>query len=61
MAAAVRAAHAGRPVEVPDSAHPTNPLGWEPQQPLAEALDETLAWYREFLRAGCAVPVRVAA
>jgi CDP-glucose 4,6-dehydratase len=61
MAAAVRAAYAGHPVEVPDSARPTNPLGWGPQQPLAEALDETLAWYREFLRAGCAVPVRVAA
>jgi nucleoside-diphosphate-sugar epimerase len=61
MAAAVRAVHACRSVEVPNSAAPANPLGWQPQQPLAEALDETLAWYREFLRAGCAVPVRAAA
>lgn len=28
---------------------------------LSDALKETLAWYRAFLRAGCAVPVRVAA
>ena len=46
------AAHAGHPVLLPDSAAPpANPLGWEPQQPLAEALGETLAWYREFLQA----------
>jgi nucleoside-diphosphate-sugar epimerase len=61
MAAAVRAAYAGHPAELPDPAAPTNPLGWAPQQPLAEALDETLAWYREVLRAGAAVPVRMAA
>jgi hypothetical protein len=61
MAGAVRDAHAGRTVVAPDSAPPTNPLGWAPQRPLADALAETLAWYREFLRAGCAVPVRVAA
>lgn len=29
--------------------------------PLGDALRETLAWYAEFLRAGCAVPVRAAA
>lgn len=61
MTAAVRDACAGRPVEVPDSAPVTNPLEWQPQQSPGEALNETLAWYREFLRAGCAVPVRAAA
>lgn len=61
MAAVVRDVNACRPVVLPTGAAPTNPLGWEPQQPLGEALDETLAWYREFLRAGCAVPVRAAA
>jgi hypothetical protein len=48
-------------VEVPDTAAPTNPLGWAPQQSRSEALEETLAWYRAFLQAGCAVPVRAAA
>ena len=61
MSAAVRDARAGRPVEVPDSAPVANPLGWQPQQLLGAALNETLAWYREFLRAGCAVPIRAAA
>lgn len=61
MAAVVRDVHAGRPPVVPDSAAPTNPLGWQPHQSLAEALDESIAWYREFLRAGSAVPVRAAA
>ena len=61
MASAVRDACAGRPIEAPDSAPSANPLGWQPQQALGEALNETLAWYREFLRAGCAVPVRAAA
>ena len=61
MAGAVREACAGRPVDVPDAAPITNPLGWQPQQSLCAALNETLAWYREFLRAGCAVPVRAAA
>ena len=60
MAAAVRDACAGRVVEIPDSAPVANPLGWQPQR-LGEALNETLSWYREFLRAGCAVPVRAAA
>jgi CDP-glucose 4,6-dehydratase len=61
MCAAVRAVYACNPVEVPDAAPVSNPLGWAPQQPLAEALEETLAWYRAFLQAGCAVPVRAAA
>jgi nucleoside-diphosphate-sugar epimerase len=61
MSAAVRAAYACKPVEVPDSAPPINPLGWQPQHPLGAALDETIAWYRAFLHAGCAVPVRTAA
>jgi nucleoside-diphosphate-sugar epimerase len=61
MASAVRDACAGRPVAVPDSAPVANPLGWQAQQSLGAALNETLAWYRDFLRAGCAVPVRAAA
>lgn len=61
MAAAVREAHAGRPPQVPDSAAPANPLGWRPRESLAEALGESIGWYREFLRAGSAVPIRAAA
>ncbi len=61
MAAAVRDVFAARPVALPDSAAPTNLNGWEPARPFAEAVSETLAWYREYLRAGCAVPVRAAA
>jgi nucleoside-diphosphate-sugar epimerase len=61
MATAMRSAHAGGPVEVPDQAPITNPFEWRPAQTLTEAFDETLSWYREFLRAGCAVPVRAAA
>jgi nucleoside-diphosphate-sugar epimerase len=52
MADAVRAAAAGRAPEVPDSAPAANPLGWRPAQSLAEALKETLAWYRSHLGAG---------
>jgi nucleoside-diphosphate-sugar epimerase len=61
MAAAVRAAYAGEPVAVPDSAAPANPFGWTPQQPLAEALEETLAWHRNCGHVGGAVPLREAA
>ncbi|MBN9120723.1 MAG: NAD(P)-dependent oxidoreductase [Planctomycetes bacterium] len=61
MAAAVREAFAGRTAEVPDSAPIVNLLGWRPRQALGAALAETLGWYREFLRAGRAVPVRAAA
>jgi len=61
MTAVVRDAHAGRPIVAPDSAAPANPLGWHPAGPLADALDETIAWYREFLRIGCTAPLRVAA
>ena len=57
----VHDACAGNPVEVPDAVSGASPLGWQPQQTLGAALNETLAWYREFLRAGCAVPVRAAA
>lgn len=48
MAATVRDVYAARPVAVPDPA-------------LAEALEETIAWYREFLRVGCTAPLRTAA
>jgi CDP-glucose 4,6-dehydratase len=61
MNAAVRAVYAHQPVGPPDGVPPTNPLGWRPERPLDEAIGETIAWYREFLRAGCAVPVRTAA
>lgn len=61
MAAAVRAAHAGQPVEGPDSNPPPNPLDWRPRYTLGAALAETLAWYREFLRTGGAGSVRAAA
>lgn len=61
MAAAVRDVFASRPVVLPDSAPATNPGGWQPQLNLSAALEETIGWYREFLRAGCAVPVRIAA
>lgn len=61
LTAAVRDACADRPVEAPDAAPVVNPLDWQPQQSPGAALKETLAWYREFLRAGCAVPIRAAA
>ena len=61
MAAAVRAVHAGTAPELPESAPPANPLEWAPQMPFAEALGETLAWYREAARAGRATPLRAAA
>jgi CDP-glucose 4,6-dehydratase len=31
-------------------ASPVNPLGWQVQTPLATAIGETIAWYRDFLR-----------
>jgi hypothetical protein len=61
MAAAVRDVHSGRQPAIPDSEPPSNPLGWQPWQSLAESLNESSAWYREFLRAGSAVPIRAAA
>ncbi len=61
MSAAVRDVYSARPVAIPDSAAPTNPLRWQPQQTLGESLDETVAWYREFLRVGCTAPLRAAA
>lgn len=33
------------PADTPDA--PANPLGWQPEATLAEALRETAAWYRE--------------
>jgi nucleoside-diphosphate-sugar epimerase len=50
MAGAVRAVAAGRAPDVPESAPVTNPLGWRPERGLAEALAETLAWYRAHLQ-----------
>lgn len=61
MAAAVRDVHASHSVDVPDTARPTNPLGWQPAQSLGESLDETLAWYRAYLQTGCADVLRAAA
>jgi nucleoside-diphosphate-sugar epimerase len=49
MADAVRAVAAGRTPDVPDSAPVDNPLGWKPEQTLAAALTEALAWYRTHL------------
>lgn len=60
MAAALRDAAASRPVEVPDCAPVSNPLGWQPAQSLADALTETLSWYRTF-QTGAADPIRAAA
>lgn len=54
MADAVRAVVAGRAPAVPDSAPADNPLGWKPVQTLADALAETLAWYRAHLQSGVA-------
>ena len=34
---------------MPDAVSGASPLGWQPQQTLGAALNETLAWYREFL------------
>jgi nucleoside-diphosphate-sugar epimerase len=46
IATAVRDVAAARPVAPPDAAPHTNPLGWEPARPFAEALGETVTWYR---------------
>jgi nucleoside-diphosphate-sugar epimerase len=48
LVAAVREVFAGRGVLNPPP--PANPLGWAPAAGLADALGETVAWYREFLR-----------
>lgn len=50
MAAAVRATFDGRRVSEPVAEPPDNPLGWQAAAPLAQALSETVAWYREFLQ-----------
>jgi nucleoside-diphosphate-sugar epimerase len=55
MAALVADVFAGRIPEAPGEA-PPNPLGWHPEAPLADALAETIAWYREFVRARTGVP-----
>jgi len=54
MAVGVRNVHACHSVDIPDTAGPINPLGWQPAQSLTEAIDETLAWYRAYLQTGCA-------
>jgi CDP-glucose 4,6-dehydratase len=46
MAAAVREASAGRPVP-PTGPTPPNPFGWSPAASFADALAETITWYRE--------------
>jgi nucleoside-diphosphate-sugar epimerase len=51
MAAAVRAVFDGRAEQCPAGERTENPLGWRPAATLAEALAETVAWYREFLLA----------
>lgn len=60
MAEAVRAASDSREVAVPDSAPLANPLGWRPAHSFGESLNETLAWYREFLKSHSAT-IRAAA
>ncbi len=61
MAAAVREAFAERTPEVPETAPPANPLGWAPAATFGESVSETLAWYREFRRAGMGTSLRAAA
>lgn len=46
MATAVREALAGRPVPTAGPT-PRNPFGWSPVTSFADALAETVAWYRE--------------
>lgn len=46
LAAAVRDVTEGREPKVPDTAPPTNPLGWVPEVSFGAALAEALAWYR---------------
>jgi CDP-glucose 4,6-dehydratase len=60
MGAATQAVAAGRAAELSESEPPTNPLGWQPRHSFAEAMAETLAWYREFLRAGAGTVRKVA-
>lgn len=48
VAAAVRDVFAGRGVV--NISPPVDSLGWAPAASLADALAETIAWYREFLR-----------
>lgn len=50
MAALVSETHAGKRLGTASGEPPANPLGWRPSVALAEALGETVAWYREFLR-----------
>jgi CDP-glucose 4,6-dehydratase len=51
MAAAVRDVLDGRAPAVLGGPPPANPLGWQPATPFADALAETVNWYREFGRA----------
>jgi CDP-glucose 4,6-dehydratase len=50
MATAVRDVLDGRAPVAPGGPSPANPLGWHPAAPFADALAETVAWYREFVR-----------
>lgn len=50
MAAAVRAAFDGRDAGWAGREPPENPLAWRPAMTLPQALSETVAWYRDFLR-----------
>ena len=61
IAVAVRDAFGGGVPVAPDSAPLANPLGWAPGVTFAEALTETLGWYREFARGGSGAPARAAA
>lgn len=61
MCSALRDVLVDRAVELPESAPPSNPMNWQPAQPFAEGLNETLAWCREIVRATSFTPIRKAA
>lgn len=50
IAATVRDVFDGEAVKAESADPPTNPFGWRPAGPLTDALSETIAWYRTFLR-----------
>jgi CDP-glucose 4,6-dehydratase len=61
IVAALRATHNDRPFPIPDTASSVQPLGWQPRYSLPNALNETLVWYRSFVRTGSSNPLPVAA
>ncbi|MCI0699789.1 MAG: NAD(P)-dependent oxidoreductase [Planctomycetia bacterium] len=61
MCSAMRAVCAGRSVKLSGFTPPTNPLGWQPQQPFTDALNETLAWCRESFPTSSTSTIRQAA